>query len=204
MKVMALVLSVALFGATSDAFAQGVSGGIKGGVNFSNLTFDFDDGDDDLEFDSRTGLVGGAFVTLPLGDIFSVQPEFLYTQKGAKLNEDGFESDVRVDYFEVPVLARFSSAPSGNSSFQFFAGPYVAFKLKAEATSEFDGEDFDEDLDEDVEDLDYGLIVGGGVEAGAFVVDLRYSWGFKNANAVEDDPVTIKHKVFSIMAGIRF
>jgi hypothetical protein len=200
---MALVLSVALFGATSSAFAQGVSGGIKGGVNFSNITFDSEEGDDP-QFDSRTGLVAGAFVTFPMADTFSVQPEVLYSVKGAKFTEEGIESTVRVDYVEIPVLARYSSAPSGNSSFQVFAGPYVAFKTKAEATTEFDGEDFDEDLDEDVEDLDFGVVVGGGVEAGHFVVDLRYSWGLKNANAVESDQLTIKHKVFSIMAGIRF
>src|SRR5687767_3367523 len=87
---------------TSSGFAQGLTGGVKLGLNVASL--DIED-EDDVEFKSKTGIIAGAFVGVRVNDMFSIQPEFLFSQKGASLEGGGEEGTIKLDFFEIPVLA---------------------------------------------------------------------------------------------------
>lgn len=69
------------------------------------------------------GYCGGAVLHLPVGSVFSVQSEFLYSQKGARSqafvvsNNVAATGDQRLAYAEVPILAKLRS----------HAGPFVEF-----------------------------------------------------------------------------
>src|SRR4051812_36803082 len=57
--------------------------GVKGGVNFSNIySEDVDDNN------VLTSFNAGLYATFPVGDILSIQPEVLYSRKGAELAYD--------------------------------------------------------------------------------------------------------------------
>jgi len=205
MRVYGLLIGLVLTLGVSSAAAQtSPSFGVKAGVNFANLDFDADDVN--LSFDRRTALVAGGFVLWPVRDTFGLQVEGLFTQKGAKIEDDGIEGSIKLDFFEVPVLARFSVPSSTRTSFHLFAGPSFGFRLRARSEAESEGESEDLDISDDVAGFDLGLVVGAGVEFGRIIVDGRYTHGLTNLNTSPDDQddVKIKSRVFSIMAGFRW
>ena len=79
-----------------------------------------------------------------------LQLEGLYAQKGTAFHRpgSGFTGTTKLDYFEVPILLVASTAPShsGGTSFQFFGGPSVAFKVSTKNSGSFQGETFDVDI----------------------------------------------------------
>jgi hypothetical protein len=186
----------------SPAFAQ-TQAGVLVGANFAKL--DVSGTEDEPDAERRIGLVAGAFATLRLGDLVSIQPEALYSQKGEKFTDDELDAEVtiEIDYLDVPVLARFTGGR--RSGLVFFAGPSFGFKLRARTTFEVGDESDEEDLGDDVESFDLGFIAGAGVESEKFFVDGRYQWGLSNINAVEEDQdEEVKHRVLSLVVGIRF
>ena len=197
MRICSIVLR-AVFCTASSAMAQQAVYGVKAGINLAKINFDPEPEEDNL--DRRIGFVGGLFVVVPMTDLIAFQGEALFSQKGAS----GDEGKVELDYLEVPLLLRVGHAPSGSTSFHAFAGPSVGLKLRARATSTFDGETEDEDIGDDVETFDLGLVAGAGVDVGRFTLDGRYTWSLRNVNNLAPDEVEIKNRVFSIMAGVRF
>lgn len=203
MRSAGIVLALLLVCGNTAFAQQPAAFGIKGGVNFANLNFEGDGAD--VNFDSRTGFVGGLFVVVPSNTPFALQAEALFSQKGAEAEEGDFSSKIKLNYLDVPVLARVSSPASSGTSFHVFGGPSFGFKLSGETESSFDGEEETEDLDDEVKGFDLGLVLGAGVEFGRFVIDGRYSWGLTDINNEEEDEgVKVKTRTFSVMAGFRF
>lgn len=165
--------------------------GIRAGLNFSNF-YDTPDGTD---LDSRTGLMIGGFMNfkVPMSPI-SIQPEIIYTQHGYEPTDD---VTLKLDYIQVPVLAKFSFAP-GPAQPHVYLGPYVGFPV----TSKLSGNGLS--VDTDNEQTDFGGIVGAGVDFNVGLAKLnfggRYGFGFTNAFDGGDG----KNSVISIVAGLRF
>jgi opacity protein-like surface antigen len=203
MRLCAIVVAMTvLAGGVASAQEQPAAVGVKAGMNFANLNFEGDGAT--VNLDQRKGFVGGLFVVWPATSRVALQTEALYSQKGAQMEEEGASAKIKLDYVDVPVLARFSSPVSGGTSFHVFAGPSFNFRVSAKAESSFEDEDESEDIDDDVERFDLGFVAGAGLEFGRFVVDGRYTWGLSNINKDESEDVKIKNRVFAVMAGIRF
>ena len=103
MKKSVLIAVLAVFGLTSTASAQElVYFGVKGGINFSNMTSDgFEDEN------SRTGFHLGLLSEIPVGDRFSIQPEVLYSTQGTEAFSNRYgQGEYKLDYIHVPVLAK--------------------------------------------------------------------------------------------------
>ena len=196
MKIPVFALLVTLLGSV-PAMAQGMTFGVKAGVNLGNLTFDSEG--EKVPVSGRTGPLAGAWVTIPLGWL-TVQPEAVYSVKGASVDVADIEASVVADYLEVPVLARFS-LPRGLYA---AAGPSVGFRLRAKSRTNFGGSVEEMDLKEEVEPLDTGLVVALGMDVRRFVIDGRYTHGLSDIDADKTDDVTIRTRVFSIAAGFRF
>jgi len=198
-----VVLCLVLGGATA-ASAQGVVAGVKGGVNFANIHFD-EEGDK-VNFDRRVGFVGGVFVVWPGEARFGLQLEALYSQKGARLDAPDAQVQLKLDYVDVPVLLRVSTARNrSGTAFHAFGGPSVGIRVHGKATAAIEGVSGSDDLSEDVERFDFGLVAGAGVELGRFIIDVRNTWGLSNVNKnPSEDDTTIKNHVFAAMVGIRF
>jgi outer membrane immunogenic protein len=201
MRVYALVFCL-LLGTSTAAMAQEPVFGVKGGVNFANLNFEGEGAD--VNFDRRTGFVGGLFMVWPGNSRTALQVEALFSQKGTKLNDEGEEGTIKLDVLDIPVLARFSSGGAGTTSFHVFGGPSFGFKLRARATGALTDDGGSEDIGDDVKQLDFAVVAGVGVEMNRITLDARQSWGLSNIVKDPDDDEKVKTRTFSVMLGIRF
>jgi opacity protein-like surface antigen len=186
----------------SAASAQEAAVGLKAGLNLATADFDLDGEDGDL--DRRAGFVGGLFVVWPASATVALQVEALYSQKGATLDTRGLEATLKLDYLDFPVLVRAAVGRWSAGSAHVFGGPSIGLRVRAHGESSFDGENEDEDIGDDVERVDFGLTAGAGVEFGRMTVDGRYTWGVTDLNKVSSDAVSIRNRVFTVMAGVRF
>ncbi len=204
-----LVVVAVLFAASlavPQASAQGIKLGVKGGVNLAKLG-----GSDAGSTESKAGFVAGGFVEFMLGNMFAIQPEVLYSQKGAKESIGGDEVKLKVDYVEVPLLLKLNIPIEGSKVHpSVYAGPAVAFKASCKLAADIGGVSASESCDDaglEIKSTDFGLAFGGGVSfdvGGAEVgVDVRYTLGLSSIDDFSD-PDDIKNQVISIMGTVGF
>jgi len=185
--------------------------GVKGGLNVSDISTDIPDIESVKE--SKTGFVGGAYVNLPLGSTFAIQPEALYSQQGFKGTDPdlaGYEAQFKINYFQIPVLLK-AQFPSGTIRPAVYAGPVVSFESSCKFGVSAEGQSAEIDCDQaDVGDrktTDFGGAFGANLDwfVGPVVVtvDARYLLGLTNLN---DDPnapdESVKNRVWQFMAGV--
>lgn len=180
--------------------------GIKGGINLSNLYVD-----DVKDENMKVGLNAGVFVKLPITKGFSIQPEVLYSNKGAKLTYNNIfgngEYRYNLNYVEVPLLAVFNLG----KNFNIHAGGYGAFLTSAniKRLNNNNGEvDEIATLDtDDFEKFDYGLVGGLGFDVDKFTLGARYNYGL---NEIGKDGIAgqatknSKNSAFTFYIGIGF
>lgn len=171
--------------------------GIKGGLNLSQVNLD------DLDASTRTGFLGGAFVTLPAGGL-NLQGELLYSVKGfkeGKLDDDSV-FDYRERFLQIPVLAKVAF-PMVAVTPSIYAGPALNIPLKGEIKLA----DAWEELEEDAESAVWSLIIGADmVLANGLLLDLRYDLGLSSIRDISFGDVTkeMKDRTISVMAGFKF
>ena len=215
MRLFALALCLL---AAPAALAQPIFG-LKAGLNVSTFTGLNEDDLDGADLKSRLGFVGGVFAELPLSPMFSFRPEVLYSQKGTRAESSSteggetftLEQTLRVDYVEVPVLARFAIPVSPLLRVGVLAGPSVAFKARESMQFVVNGEEVDPgeftDGDETLfTSTDIGGVLGADIGSGPFAVDLRYTFGLTDINRNEEedpDAPTIRNGVFSVTGVFR-
>lgn len=186
---------------THTASAQGRSLGVKAGVNLATQR---NTGGGRSGLQSRIGLVGGVFATLPLLAGLELQPEGLFTSKGTRVDFDGVKASLVADYVEVPVLARFSRRGTGTFNYYIAGGPAVAFLLRARSRTEFAGATEEIDISDQVKRADFGVAMGGGVEIGSIVIDGRYTLGLQDIDKDKSDAVKTTNRAASLTVGFRF
>jgi hypothetical protein len=174
-----------------------ISVGITGGLNIATVR-----GDDVENWDSRTAAFFGGFVEYPFTPVVSIQPELLYTMKGASQTDDGDKATAKLNYVEIPVLLRVNIPMEGNVRPFLVAGPGIGFKL----SSKVEVNSHEEDI-EDVKGTDFGFIFGGGVSfpVGNYMMSVaaRYELGLTSIDDSEDED-DVKNSVISIGAGLGF
>lgn len=197
MKQLFVVLAVVgVLGAT-EARAQD-RGGFRIGLNAANIS-----GNDSSDLEDtkvRTGLVVGLFGVVPVNAHFAFQPEVLFSQQGAKIEEGSDKATLKLDYIQIPLLARIRLGMNPSSPIHALVGPAIGFRTKGEI--EFDG-DTQELEDDEVEKTDFGLVTGIAINAGMAVIDVRETWGLRNIDK-SGDGSKVKNRVFSASVGIRF
>jgi hypothetical protein len=188
------------------AQAQGLGGGIKGGLAFGDVP----NISEELQAETgtgtsvRTGFAAGGFLAIRFSNGWSIQPEVLYTQKGVSLDfsagaERG-EWKLSLAFLDVPVLARYTFGKVVRG--YVFAGPSFDIQLEAKMTSNVLGERDEGDISDDVEDFEMAAVFGGGVEFGPLLIEARWSEGL--TNLAKDDDGSVKSRTFLVLGGIRF
>jgi hypothetical protein len=156
---------------------------------------------------SVSGLLFGAGFNFPLvGEVFSIQPELLYIQKGvAGVYSDadqGVTMDMKIhtNYLEVPLLAKVAFGSQSvkaylnvGPSFGYGLGGNVNYKANImgfpiEGTGKIKFGETPEDASEEdmyIENrIDLGLQFGGGLAfkagPGSILLDARYGYGMSN------------------------
>lgn len=165
-----VLLSLGLVaGLSYAAQAQGIKYGVKAGASLTNVVGDDAGSDNSYKF----GFNGGVLVNFGINDMFSIQPEVLYSMKGAKVS-GGDDARVNLNYIDVPVMVRVAT---GSTGLFFEAGPQVGFLASANAKS--GGSSLD--VKDTFKSVDFGYAAGLGfqTESGA-MVGLRYNGAFTN------------------------
>jgi hypothetical protein len=201
MRIPAAVLAIVMLSA-GPALAQGLEKGVRGGVNFTNTSAS--GGDEAAALDWQLRGVFGGFVTWRVASWLEFQPEVMYAQKGAKSTEFDIESKLLLDYLEVPLLARKTFGAPDATRLYVAGGPSIGVLLRARTRSDFGSSTEELDIKDDVETLDFGLVVGGGVEFGSIVVDGRYTHGLSDIDKDTSDDVKLTNRAISVTVGIKF
>lgn len=178
MKKLIVVAILVVAGAT-NANAQLLKFGIKGGVNFAN----FNGGVDGIDYSGRTSFHAGAVAEIKLFENLSIQPELLYTSQGADV--EGYD-DFNLDYVSVPVLAKFYIL---TDKLSLEVGPQFSFLID-EAQEEFENETFD-------------FAAAGGIGLNItenFFAQARYTIGLTEASKDAE----VKNAVFQVSVGYMF
>jgi opacity protein-like surface antigen len=190
MKRIFLALSmVTLFAA--GAAAQGVSVGVKAGLNLANLT-----GDDAGDTKMKVGYHFGGYAKFALTEAFSVQPELLYNAVGAKATEDGYDGNYKINYVTVPVMLGYSF---GKISIQ--AGPQIGFLTSAKLKVEGGGDSDEVDIKDSLKGTDFGMNVGLGADFGKLNAAARYCIGL--SNIADSDNASVKNGVIQFSLGYK-
>lgn len=198
MKKLLLVAAMAL-GSIGFVQAQEIDFGVQAGLNIATLSGDdADDGD----IESRIGINVGVTGEYMFNQSIGLQIGAIYSQQGLTSDIEGVDSTFKLDYVNVPVLAKFYIAESG---FSFDLGPQIGFLVNDEV--DVDGTEIDFDnLGIDTNGTDFGAVgglnykfkEGTTLEGASFGV--RYLLGFSE---VFDDS-DLKNAVFSFNLGYKF
>ncbi len=135
-------LSFLLIAGSLQQTAAQIKFGPMAGVNFSDMTGDTNS--DGLLFGYHLGFLVNFGVT----DYFMVEPQLLYSTKGASLDK----VDLNLSYIEIPIWLRYQLS----SGLNFNVGPYAGILVSAKVD--------DEDAKDNYKGLDYGLAAGLGYQ----------------------------------------
>jgi len=203
-KLSTLLLACFLVaGVTTSMQAQSpVSIGLKGGLNIADLT------NTEFDTDTRTGFLGGVSLNISLPSIpFGIESGLYYTQKGTSYSSDIGTGTLKLDYLEVPVLARFNLDMPGSVTPHLLAGPYLGFNVNSEIEGSDGESSVSSDISDEIVSTDFGLLFGAGLDfnLGLTALNAQIRYGLGLMNVFEDDvDDNIKNGVFSIAVGIRF
>ena len=144
MKKLASILVLAFF--TIAVSAQSlipIKYGIKVGTNISNIISTPNEGVTNIETSSQIGISGGFYMEIALNDKWYINPELIYSQKGASFtyeythDYDANQSDVhntsnklKLAYVEVNPTISYKATDKLSLNF----GPSVAFILTPDYT----------------------------------------------------------------------
>ena len=198
--IATLALLVGLVLPVSSQAQSAFDIGVRGGVTQATYY-----GDDVASNDFRPGFTGGVFLTYQVNEAFSIQPEVLYSLRGAKnhFNEAGTLNDVRVsqDVIEIPVLFKLS-APLSPITPRIFAGPSIGFITNTSVNGM--------DADDAFNDVDFGGVLGGEIayQIGAgplseVALDGRYNIGFVDLGDLENFE-SVSNSAFTGTMSLRF
>lgn len=155
-----IVAVIALFIGTT-AFSQEIDLGIKGGVNFSNIS-------DVKDLSSKTGFQAGVFAGIKFTDKVGIQADVLYSQQGAEFEYGKFD----LNYINIPVVLKYYVFQGLNIQ----VGPQFGFILDDDIYVDAFGV---HSLEQNAEKSDVSGIVGAGYDFPFGIrLDARYNIGF--------------------------
>ena len=170
MKKLALisVLVLLVFGA---AFAES-SYGLRAGVNLSSYNGKNASGG------TKLGFHGGLMMMYELHPMLTLQPELLYTQRGAKKDSGSVTWSQTQHYAELPILLKLNLS-AGDILVQPYAGPEFRYMLSGKRTAKVAGVETTSDI-KNMNDFDFGVGLGADIIYNNFLFGARYSIGMSN------------------------
>ena len=212
MKKIAFLIIIAVCG-FSQVRAQNF--GVKAGYNYSTLS------GETSSISTIEGLSGfyiGGLVELPISNMLSIQPELIFSRQGVDLRQ-GLKnlsirtdtSEIRLDYLNIPVMAKVNLGPiflEGGVQFGFLVN-------KPKVDSYIANVYLRNLLDKDsYNSFDFGVGAGLGVKLNQhFFVETRYTYSLTNVfdpndrhfkSSLISDGDNFKNSVFSIGLGMKF
>ncbi len=196
MKRIALI--VAALAISVGAFAQRGywEWGVKGGLNVSNLSNV--SGDDKM----KASFYAGLFAEYRFSDYFGLQPEITYSRQGNFYNEDRYKLWNRVNYLNIPVIAKIYVTPRLSVD----VGPQLGILLNNNTTFKWKNSDNSSTNDHsiDANGADFGIAMGLSARL-AYNLDLtaRYNLGLTDI-LKDNDGDAVRNGVIQVGLGYRF
>jgi len=183
----------------ADSNKKEIKFGLKAGVNVATIR------GENLNVNPKLGAHFGIITELKLYDNFSIQPELLYSQIGARgsdssdLFDSSDNSTLFLDYFTVPVMAKYYLL----NGFNITAGPQFSFLVN----DTFSLDVFDSvsqtvtPIDLQIENFDLGFNLGMGYQfENGFFFETRYAMGI---TPIQENP-DVRNAVFQMSLGYQF
>jgi Outer membrane protein beta-barrel domain len=179
--------------------------GLKIGTNLSNV---YDAQGQNFVADSKFGLAGGAFLSIPLGKVIGIQPEVLYSEKGFKstgtLLGSNFSLERSTSFVDVPLLLAIKPI----SVITIVAGPQYSFLLKNNNNFTGGGITAEQQKIFETDNIRKNILSftgGADINLGTLVLGLRASYDTQNNNG-DGSSTTPRYKNawYQATLGIRF
>ena len=177
---------------------EGITGtefyfGPKFGFNVASIS--------DSGFDkSKLSFLMGAFAEFKFNDLFGLQTELIYSRQGDKGKDGGVKKWARVNYLNIPVLAKFYVW----EGISVDLGPQLGFALNGKYKTKSGGTETKTDIKHlNTVDLSFAMGLSYDFDMG-LVVSARYNLGL--TNVVEKDKAggNNQNRVFQLSAGWKF
>lgn len=183
---------------SSLTFAQQF--GAKAGLNVSSIG-----GDTWTDAKAKPGFYAGVFYNAPLAANFSIQPELIYTQYGAKVLDNSIQkTNLNLGYIAVPVMFQYNVVPN----FYLEAGPEFGFNVNANAKTDYKNDNLTDpdrvEIDTDnFNTFNFGIGLGLGYNFTQNVgVNARYVAGL--TNVYKNDNYDAKNGTFQVGLNYKF
>ena len=153
--------------------------GLKAGANFSNI---YDSKDQEFNTDFKVGFAGGAFLVIPIGKFFGLQPEILFSQKGYKSTGTfltiPYKFTHTTSYIDIPLLLALKPSPFVT----ILAGPQYSLLMNQKDV--FTGGSLTVNEEKTFENDKSVLCFLGGIDINLtqFVLGVRAGWDLQNNN----------------------
>ncbi len=186
--------------------------GVKAGLNISNLSYS----GGELDVSSKSGFFAGVMAEFSFSSKFSLQPEVLYSQQGAKttysnkfIENSDYQGTIKLDYINIPLIAKYYLAKGVSIQ----AGPQIGVLVNAKNNYKdnfFGYENEDEfDLSDYTHSLDTSINLGLGYQYNnTFYIDTRYNISlsdvFEDGKADNYLDLDMANRVFQISIGYFF
>ncbi len=210
-RSLVLLTAAALMLLPVVASAQPSEFGVKGALAFATLPQvqqSLGVSGSNYEPQTRVGLILGGFSAWEANGWFAVQPELFYVQKGVTLegpSPNPISFVAKVDYLEVPVLARLTPRASAGTHPYLLAGPTFGVKLRGRVERTIGGVREKADAEALLRDGEMGFALGAGARFGRFLAETRVTQGLTRANKdVPDFRRDVKNRTVALLAGLTF
>lgn len=212
MKKFILSLAV-LASAAGAANAQtGIKVGLKGGFNGSTFS-----GADSKGSEYKAGFAAGGFVNFGVSDNFSIQPELLYSQKGASIDGFPYQSGTSfktdgtykstLGYLDVPIMFRYNIGEDGKGFFVEL-GPQGSFVLhRRDFVEDGGGKQVGNSFTstDDLNKVVLGYVGGLGYQiTSGLQLGLRYTGDFTQVYKQQNGAINVHNSVFQFQVGYAF
>ncbi len=188
MKKFFFLAALALLTATA-ASAQ-FTYGVKAGANLSTIS----------SIDAakmKPSLYAGAFGEYQVSDYFGLAAELVYSRQGYGLDLAGNKANMRVNYINLPVLAKLYVL----EGLSVDVGPQVGYVIGAKAWNK----NGTEDMKDNYNSIDVGAGMGLTYNiTGNILVQARYNIGFTDVAKDNDSDTKFKNGVIQVGVGYRF
>lgn len=203
--VIALSLVFAANVQAQDDHRERLEFGVKAGVNISNV---WDSKTQEFRAENKTGFAGGAFVGIPIGKYFGIQPEVLISQKGFKaegsLLGQPYSFTRTTTFVDVPLQFQFKPV----HFLTLLGGPQYSYLLKQKDDYRFanGGTSQEEEFNKDnIRENILGFVFGADFIYQNVVLSGRAGWDFQtnNGDGTSDTP-RYKNQWLQFTVGYKF
>ena len=168
--------------------------------------------------DNTLGFGGGLQLLLSFSDLFGLQPELLFINKGHSVKTEFFgvpiNSSISMNYAQLPLFAVLKLPIIPAVTPKLMVGPHLAYLISGSTTAETtnaSGQRTSTTTDlktEDYSSIDLGLSAAAGVDIAldsyTLTLDLRWERGLLGVSTRADEDENWVHTAMSFNVGIMF